>query len=100
MSKLCLAAVLVAIYGHNNSLLRYQMISRCARLEQAHKSPFQALIRDLLFVPTGLHRCGIEGHLNRRTEDRKLLGRRTLATLGLALGQYVTTEGVLLPGQP
>jgi hypothetical protein len=24
----------------------------------------------------GLHRCGIEGHLNKRTEDRKNLGRR------------------------
>jgi hypothetical protein len=30
----------------------------------------------------------------------KLLGRRTLAALGLALGQYVTTERVLSPGRP
>jgi hypothetical protein len=30
----------------------------------------------------------------------KLLGRRTLAALGLALGQYVITERVLSPERP
>src|SRR5215469_1705370 len=47
MSNLCLAAALVAIYGHNISRLQYQMISRCACLEQAYKSSFQPQIRDL-----------------------------------------------------
>src|SRR5215471_19970000 len=99
MSKLCLAAALVAIYGHNNSLLRCQMISRCACLEQAYKSSFQALIRDLFLCQQHLHHCGFEGHLDRRTEDRKDLGSTYTGSFRTTIGQYVTTERVLSPGR-
>jgi hypothetical protein len=77
------------------------MISRYACLEQAHKSPFQALIQDPLSL---CQQASIVVVLKVTSTEElrigKLLGRRTLAALGLALGQYVTTERVLSPGRP
>ena len=95
MSKLCLAAVLVAIYGHNNSLLRSQMISGCARLGRAHKSSFQTLIQDLFCANRASIIVVLKVISTEELRIGKILGRGTLAGVELPLAQYLATECVL-----
>lgn len=98
MSKLCLADVLLAIYGHNNSLPRSQMISRCASGAGA-QDPFPDADTRSPFVPTGAP-VVVVLKVTSTEELRigKILGRRTLAALEPPLAQYVGTEHVLSPG--
>ena len=70
MSKLCLAAVLVAIYGHNTTLAVQNDFALCLSradvqvifLDADTRSPFCGNKASIVVI--------LKGHLIRRTEDR------------------------------